>query len=65
MANTPVRVNLLSPGRVRTGMRAKAFPGENPSTLPLPEELGPLFVELASPACSTNGELYQFKRAAA
>ena len=26
--NTPVRVNLVNPGPTRTGMRAKAFPGE-------------------------------------
>ena len=31
-------------------MRAKAFPGEDPETLPAPEEVAPLFLELASPA---------------
>jgi hypothetical protein len=30
-------------------MRAQAFPGENPDTLPSPEEIGPLIVELARP----------------
>ena len=29
-----VRVNLVNPGPVRTAMRAKAFPGEDPNTLP-------------------------------
>lgn len=33
-----VRVNSLNPGPVRTRMRAKAFPGEDPETLITPEE---------------------------
>ena len=48
LADTPVRVNLVNPGPVRTAMRAKAFPGEDPSTLPAPEELVPMFLEFAS-----------------
>ena len=36
VANTAVRVNLVNPGPLRTGMRAKAFPGENQATLPIP-----------------------------
>ncbi len=31
--NSPVRVNALNPGRVRTGMRALAYPAEDPTTL--------------------------------
>ena len=34
--NSPVRVNALNPGRVRTEMRAMAYPAEDPTTLPLP-----------------------------
>jgi NAD(P)-dependent dehydrogenase (short-subunit alcohol dehydrogenase family) len=45
--NTPIRVSVLDPGRMRTQMRAQAFPGEDPETLPHPSELGPLVVELA------------------
>jgi len=45
--NTNVRVSVLDPGRMRTQMRAQAFPGEDPMTLPAPSELGPLIVELA------------------
>jgi len=59
---TAVRVNLLSPGPVRTGMRAKAFPGEDPETLPAPEELVPLFLELVSPDQTANGEIFKFRR---
>jgi hypothetical protein len=32
---------------MRTGMRAQAYPGEDPQTLPHPSEIGPLIVELA------------------
>ena len=37
IATTRVRANLLSPGVVRTQLRARVFPGENPDTLPPPE----------------------------
>ena len=60
-ATTKVKVNLLSPGAVRTGMRAKAMPGEDPKTLPPPEALVPLIVELLSLNCSKNGEIVVFK----
>ena len=32
---------------MRTRMRAEAMPGEDPSTLPDPSEIGPLILELA------------------
>ena len=60
-ATTKVKVNLLSPGAVRTGMRARAMPGEDPKTLPPPEALVPLIVELLSPGCTRNGEIVVFK----
>jgi NAD(P)-dependent dehydrogenase (short-subunit alcohol dehydrogenase family) len=61
VADGPVCVNLINPGPVRTGMRAKAFPGEDPKTLPAPEEIVPLFLELASPTCTLNGALLNFR----
>jgi NAD(P)-dependent dehydrogenase (short-subunit alcohol dehydrogenase family) len=60
-ATTKIRVNLLSPGAVRTGMRAKAMPGEDPMSLPPPEALAPLIVECLSPSFAKNGELIVFK----
>jgi len=51
-----VKVNLIDPGRVATDMRAKAYPGENPETLPAPEEIVSQFVALASPSCELHGE---------
>jgi len=47
LEKTPVRAALLSPGPMRTRMRAEAFPGEDPMALPDPAEIGPLIVELA------------------
>lgn len=61
LADTPVRANLLNPGAMRTQMRAKAFPGENPETLPAPEELVPLVLELTSPKCTLNGAVVSFR----
>lgn len=58
MTNTTVRANLINPGPIRTQMRARAFPGENPDTLPAPEDIAPLFVELARPDCTSNGEIF-------
>ncbi|HEY0107146.1 MAG TPA: SDR family NAD(P)-dependent oxidoreductase [Rhizomicrobium sp.] len=60
-AQTDVKVNLLDPGAVRTAMRAKAFPGEDPDTLPKPSALAPLIVELLSPSNGKNGELVTFR----
>jgi NAD(P)-dependent dehydrogenase (short-subunit alcohol dehydrogenase family) len=59
-ATTKVKVNLLSPGAVRTGMRAKAMPGEDPLSLPPPEALVPLIVDLLSPSNKKNGETVVF-----
>ncbi len=61
LERTPVRANLINPGGTRTAMRAKAFPGENPDTLPTPEDLAPLFLELASPDFHGNGEVIDFR----
>ncbi len=62
-ATTKVRVNLLNPGAMRTVMRARAMPGEDPQTLPAPESVAPLIVELLSPSCTQNGALVAFKAA--
>lgn len=55
-----VKVNLIDPGPIRTHMRAKAVPGEDPQTLPTPQEIAPLFAELVSPACEKSGEVVRF-----
>ena len=62
VANTPVRVNIANPGATRTGMRKKAFPGEDPMTLPTPEEQGAKIIELLLPGISANGEVFDLAR---
>jgi NAD(P)-dependent dehydrogenase (short-subunit alcohol dehydrogenase family) len=54
--NTSVRVNLINPGKTRTAMRAEAFPGENPETLPTPDAIAQAFIPLVEAACTRNGE---------
>jgi NAD(P)-dependent dehydrogenase (short-subunit alcohol dehydrogenase family) len=61
MVNTNVRANLINPGPVRTAMRAKAFPGEDPATLRWPEQITERFVELAEAASSYNGRIFDLK----
>ena len=62
MTTTTVRANLIDPGPMRTAMRAKAYPGEDGATLPVPEDIAPLFVELAHPQCKRNGEVVCFRQ---
>jgi NAD(P)-dependent dehydrogenase (short-subunit alcohol dehydrogenase family) len=59
--NTMVRANLINPGPTRTGMRAKAFPGENPASLKPPDHATPTFVRLAEPSCTDNGRIFDLK----
>jgi NAD(P)-dependent dehydrogenase (short-subunit alcohol dehydrogenase family) len=61
-SGTNVKANALNPGPTRTSMRAQAMPGEDPMTLPTPEELTPLILEMLSPACEKNAELVTFRR---
>jgi NAD(P)-dependent dehydrogenase (short-subunit alcohol dehydrogenase family) len=60
-AGTAVAANLLNPGPLRTRMRQKAMPGEDPETLDPPEAVCPLILELLSSTCTRNGELVSYK----
>ena len=42
-----IRVNAVNPGGTRTEMRAKAYPDEEPLTLPVPEDITGVFLYLA------------------
>jgi NAD(P)-dependent dehydrogenase (short-subunit alcohol dehydrogenase family) len=52
-----VKVNLIDPGPVRSQMRAQAFPGEDPLSLPSPDDIAPWFLGLAEAGCARHGEL--------
>jgi NAD(P)-dependent dehydrogenase (short-subunit alcohol dehydrogenase family) len=58
--STPMRAVLLDPAVMRTRMRAEAFPGEDPDTLPDPTEIGPLVVELAQAELGLPRETVKF-----
>lgn len=45
--STAMRVAIVNPGRMRTQMRAQAYPGEDPQDVVHPSSIGPLVVELA------------------
>jgi NAD(P)-dependent dehydrogenase (short-subunit alcohol dehydrogenase family) len=45
--STPVSISIVDPGRMRTQLRAQAYPGEDPETVVHPSVIGPLMVELA------------------
>ncbi|MFC3609626.1 YciK family oxidoreductase [Stutzerimonas tarimensis] len=56
---TQVRANSINPGATRTAMRALAYPGENPASNPLPEEIMPLYLYLMGPdARGVNGQAF-------
>ena len=57
---TTVRVNLFNPGPTRTRMRAQVMPGEDPMTLPPPEDMADKIVELCMPGFSETGRIYDF-----
>ena len=56
-ADTAIKVNLLDPGAVATGMRAEAYPGEDPATLRTPEEVTEAFVALAMASYDKTGQI--------
>ena len=59
--NSNLRINAVYPGAIRTQMRAKAFPGEDPNTLPEAAALWPEMTQLLDPASTTHGEVLRFE----
>jgi NAD(P)-dependent dehydrogenase (short-subunit alcohol dehydrogenase family) len=47
-SETNIRVNSVNPGRMRTAMRAAAYPAEDPSTVPAPASVSGPFLYLLS-----------------
>jgi NAD(P)-dependent dehydrogenase (short-subunit alcohol dehydrogenase family) len=62
MATTPVRANVFYPGAVRTAMRARAMPGEDPDTLPRPIAIVPKLVDMIAPAFADNGVIVDYEK---
>ena len=53
---SPVRINIVSPGPTRTTMRARAEPKEDPMSIKPPEKIAPLFAALSAPECQLQGK---------
>jgi len=60
-ASTKIRVTLFNPGPTRTTMRAAVMPGEDPMTLPTPEQVAETIVPLCAPGFAETGKLYDFR----
>lgn len=58
LSNTEVKTNVFYPGAVRTAMRAKAMPGEDPETLPQPADVAPKLIDLLSASVTENGRVF-------
>lgn len=62
-----IRVNAVNPGPTRTEMRAHAYPGEDPLSLPTPDEVVPIFLYLASDesvgttGCSFDAQEWRYR----
>ena len=55
---TAMKINLADPGPTRTGLRAKAMPGEPPENLPEPADVATDLLELVKPDVLETGMLY-------
>lgn len=60
-AGTGVRVNILNPGATATAMRAAAMPGEDPSTLPSPDDVAVLAAQMLSPEWDETGMCVNYR----
>ena len=56
------RANCFSPGATRTGMRAKAMPGEDPMSLPHPDDVAAQIMPMCEPAFTDNGGVWKYDR---
>ena len=53
---SPLRINMVSPGPTRTTMRARAEPKEDPMSIKPPEKIAPLFAALSARECQLQGK---------
>ena len=60
IATTKIRANLFSPGATRTKMRATAMPGEDPETLPTPEQVAAQILPMCMEDFTDNGGVWKY-----
>ena len=56
-ADSTVKVNVVDPGATATGMRAEAYPGEDPNTIKTPDEAAQAILELCLPSVTESGRI--------
>lgn len=56
-SDSAIKVNVIDPGATATRMRAEAYPGEDQSKLPTPEQVAEAFVPLAMPDFTETGQI--------
>lgn len=60
---SPIRVNAIDPGAVRTNMRVKSFPGIEPDTMTPPEDIMDVYLYLMSQrSAHINGLTFQAQK---
>ncbi|WP_026088268.1 SDR family NAD(P)-dependent oxidoreductase [Bartonella rattaustraliani] len=62
LKQTPIKINCVDPGATRTAMRAQAMPGEDPQTLPSPQEVAEKIAHLSSPHLKETGKLFNVRQ---
>jgi NAD(P)-dependent dehydrogenase (short-subunit alcohol dehydrogenase family) len=58
LGDSPLRINIVSPGPTRTEMRARAAPEEDPMSIKSPDAIAPFFVRLASADVVPQGQWF-------
>jgi NAD(P)-dependent dehydrogenase (short-subunit alcohol dehydrogenase family) len=58
---TAVKANVLNPGATATAMRAKAMPGEDPSTLPTADDVAVLATKMVSAEWEDTGAVVNYR----
>ena len=53
-----IRANLLDPGRVRTNMRAAAYPGEDPMAVRPPEDIALVIKQILADSAKPTGQRF-------
>lgn len=62
-ATSTLRVNCFSPGATRTKMRATAMPGEDPESLPHPDQVAAQIVAMCLPSFTDTGTIWRYNPA--
>lgn len=60
ISTTPVRANCFSPGATRTNMRATAMPGEDPMSLPHPDDVAAQIIPMCLADFTDNGGVWKY-----